>query len=77
MNKLVKNNDVLYRSEPFGDFDTDCETCQQYLDNGNMCEGGKCKLHNISCGYGFTCNDYKNNPLCELRKPHIIFEKSK
>ncbi len=75
MSKLVKCDDILYKSDPFGDFDTDCETCQLYLSNGSMTIGGNCKLYNIKCGYGFTCNDYKNNPLCELNKPHIIFDK--
>ena len=74
MSKLVNHNDILYKSEPFGDFDKDCETCQNYRDGVNMSTGGNCKLHNISCGYGFTCDDYKNNPFCRLQKPHIEYE---
>lgn len=74
MSKLIRCGDILYESDPFGDFDRDCETCQLYLSGGNMITGGKCKLHNISCGYGFTCENYVNNPLCELVKPHILFD---
>ena len=74
MSKLVKYGDILYKLEPFGDFDEDCETCQNYRDGGNMTDGGDCKLHNISCGYGFTCDNHKRNPLCRLHKPHIEFE---
>ncbi len=74
MSKLIRHNAILFISEPFGDFNKDCETCEQYLDSGNMSEGGKCKLHNISCGYGFTCKDYKKNMVCGLNKPHIDFE---
>lgn len=70
----MKYNNILYVSNPFRDFDTDCETCLFYVDKGNMTTGGNCKKHNVGCGYGFTCNDYRNNPLCELSKPHIIFE---
>ena len=74
MNRLLNYDDILNVSEPFGDFDTDCETCEFYLDGGNMRTGGNCKKHNIQCGYDFTCKDYKNNPFCELSKPHIIFD---
>lgn len=62
--KLIKKDNNLFCAEPFGSFIGDCESCSHYCD---LCEGfvtgGYCTVHNVSCGYGFTCrdNDSKHN----------------
>jgi len=51
---------IPFSSTPIQDLSDDCETCVfYYLDAPRFCEGGKCKKHECSCGYGFTCNDYE------------------
>ena len=57
--KLVKKEgSCLYRREPFKRFLGDCCSCSHYVDsNVGFVEGGDCKLHGISCGWGFTCKD--------------------
>lgn len=50
---------ILYVRKPFGGFLGDCVYCSHYYDPGvGFVTGGDCTLHNIGCGYGFTC---KNN----------------
>ena len=57
--KLVKKEySFLYRREPFCRFLGDCTYCSHYKDfNVGYAEGGDCALHDIGCGWGFTCKD--------------------
>jgi hypothetical protein len=55
--KFILDSDVLYRREPFSSFLGDCCHCSHYDDISGMTEGGRCMLHDIFCGWGFTCKD--------------------
>lgn len=59
--KLEKYNENIFSSKPFQPFIGDCESCSHYQDsNKGFVTGGYCKLHSISCGYGFICKDNDN-----------------
>jgi hypothetical protein len=57
--KLLKKYDNLYVSEPIQDFQEDCEHCKNFLRDCPIVEGGDCSLHNCTCGWGFTCDDFE------------------
>lgn len=57
VNLVLDSDGFLYRKEPFGSFFGDCCYCSHYDDLGGMTEGGRCMLHDIFCGWGFTCKD--------------------
>ena len=52
-----KYKDGLYVADPFMGFIGDCEFCKHYYDVSNLTTGGRCLLHYVNCGYGFTCAD--------------------
>lgn len=56
-----KDGNILLVSEPFQRFGTDCSYCSYYHDlNVGFSEGGQCTKHNITCGWGFTCKDWRS-----------------
>lgn len=58
----VRDSNILMKSEPFQVFLHDCSYCDNYVDsNCGYIEGGHCKKHHISCGWGFTCKDWEQN----------------
>lgn len=62
--ELVENkkqgNVILFASSPFQDFDQDCCHCTHCKDRSTtFCDSWLCKLHGFSCGWGFTCDDWK------------------
>ena len=51
---------ILMVSEPSQLFKTDCSFCRHYHDEScGMTDGGWCTKHNIKCGWGFTCRDWR------------------
>ena len=68
---LEKDDEYLYRSEPFGGFIGDCESCDYYVGLDGITDGGFCFCPKYSkpldCGYGFTCpyNTSKENDQWE------------
>ena len=66
--KLIQTKDAfLYCKEPFDSFLGDCCYCSHYVDGNSMTEGGLCKLHSISCGWGFTCKDNDSEWAIEIK----------
>jgi len=60
---LIKTHDGIYVSEPLQGFEGECEGCKNFIKNyPYYIEGGWCKLHKCSCGWGFTCDDFKDKP---------------
>ncbi len=56
------NSRTLYHAEPLKGFLGDCETCKHYRKAPyDFVEGGTCSLHNISCGFGFVCENVSND----------------
>lgn len=56
--KINDHGKVLYISEPFGDFRNECDFCEHFS-TSPMRTGGDCIKNGFTCGYGFTCEDYK------------------
>jgi hypothetical protein len=56
---LKPTHDGLYVANPICDFNGQCTDCKNYTENSlHYVEGGQCKLHKCSCGWGFTCDDF-------------------
>lgn len=57
----TKEGKWIYKNIQFGSFIGDCESCKYFEEPCyNFVTGGRCILHNIDCGYGFTCFDCTN-----------------
>jgi hypothetical protein len=60
---LVKTHDGLYVSEPLCNFNEQCTLCKNYWEDSyrHYIEGGICNLHKCTCGWGFTCDNFKGD----------------
>lgn len=54
--KEIKNNIELTITEPFKN---DCDSCEYFYSFPVIYPSGKCIKHDISCGCGVVCKDYK------------------
>lgn len=65
--KVSEDGTELLVSEPFCEFDKECFTCENYQNGSPLSEGGGCLKYGFTCGYGFTCDNWRQNPLISIR----------
>lgn len=56
---MLKMDNGLLKSDPLQPFGSDCCHCIHFL-NQKFTDIGICGKRDVACGWGFTCNDFKN-----------------
>lgn len=59
ISKVAPDGVLIYKAEPFQSFYEECDFCNYFMPHPPIAEGGTCSKHNIGCGWGLTCDDYK------------------